>query len=56
MKNKAEVRLSVSDILNQTLYFYQNANSDVSFIKANDQLRFTKRFGTTVNFVFGYTL
>jgi outer membrane receptor protein involved in Fe transport len=56
MKNKSEVRLSISDILNQTLYFYQNANSDVSFNKANDQQRFTKRFGTTINFVFGYTL
>lgn len=56
MKNKAEVRMSVSDILNQTLYFYQNANNDVSFNKANDQQRFTKRFGTTINFVFGYTL
>ena len=55
-KNKGEIRLNVQDILNQTLYFYQNADGNNNFNKSSDPLRFSRRFGTSVNIVFGYTL
>ncbi len=56
LKNKAEVRLNVSDILNQTQYFYQNSDSKTSFQKNKDAYRFTRKFGTTVGITFNYSL
>ena len=56
MKNKAELRLNVSDIFNATQYFYQNADSKQSFQKKQDAFRFTRRQGTTFSFSFQYNL
>lgn len=57
LKTKGELRLNVSDILNQTQYFYQNAEgSKTSFQKGTDALRFTRKFGSTVGLTFNYTL
>ncbi|MFM6926751.1 MAG: TonB-dependent receptor domain-containing protein, partial [Ferruginibacter sp.] len=38
LKNKAEVRLNISDIINKTQYFYQNTGSKESFQKSSDAL------------------
>ncbi|MBC7721371.1 MAG: TonB-dependent receptor [Pedobacter sp.] len=54
--DKAEFKLNVADILNQTLYFYQNPDGKAAFDKANDPYRFTKKYGTTFSVTFGYTL
>jgi outer membrane receptor for ferrienterochelin and colicin len=54
MKNKAELRLNVSDIFNATQYFYQNADSKYSFQKKQDAFRFTRRQGTTFSFSFQF--
>jgi outer membrane receptor for ferrienterochelin and colicin len=56
LKTKGELRLNISDILNQTQYFYQNANSKRSFQKNVDAFRFTRKFGTTFGLTFNYTL
>jgi outer membrane receptor protein involved in Fe transport len=57
IKNKAEVRLSISDILNQTQYFYLNAGSTKTSFQANtDAYRFTRTFGTTYSITFNYSL
>ena len=56
IKNKGEIRLNVQDILNKTLFFYQNPNDNKGFDKNNDPIRFSRRFGTNINIVFGYTL
>jgi TonB-dependent receptor len=58
LNQKAELRLNVSDILNKTLYFYQNAKSgeNTGFDKASDAYRFTRRFGTTYTLTFNYSL
>jgi outer membrane receptor protein involved in Fe transport len=53
-KNKGEVRLNVSDILNRTLYFYQNADGNTTLNKGIDPYRFTRRFGSTVSLTVGY--
>lgn len=56
-KSKGEVRLNVSDLLNQRLYFYQNTEvdkSDESFNKGLDAVRFSRRFGTNISISFGY--
>ncbi len=56
LKTKGELRLNISDILNQTQYFYQNANSKKSFQKNVDAFRFTRKFGTTFGLTFNYSL
>ncbi|HET7899320.1 MAG TPA: outer membrane beta-barrel protein, partial [Flavisolibacter sp.] len=57
LKQKAEVRLNVSDILNKTLYFYQNpkAGESTGFDKNSDAYRFTRKYGTTYSLVFNYS-
>lgn len=57
LKNKGEIRVNVSDILNRTQYFYQNLDgSKESFQKSKDPQRFTRRFGTTVGITFNYSI
>jgi len=56
LKTKGVLRLNISDILNQTQYFYQNANSKRSFQKNVDAYRFTRKFGTTFGLTFNYSL
>lgn len=58
LKTKGEVRLSVSDLLNRSQYFYQNAdpNKNLNFQKDQDAYRFTRKFGTTYSVTFNYSL
>jgi outer membrane receptor protein involved in Fe transport len=56
LKKKAEIRLNIADLLNQTQYFYQNGNSKTSFQKETDAYRFTRRNGTTFSLTFNYSL
>lgn len=56
LDKKAEIRLNVSDILNQTQYFYQNATNKTSFQKGEDGLRFTRKYGTSFSISFNYSL
>jgi outer membrane receptor protein involved in Fe transport len=56
LKTKGEIKINISDILNQTQYFYQNTTNDRSLEKDKDPYRFTRKFGTTFGFTFGYTL
>ncbi len=55
-KNKAEIRFNVQDILNKTLYFYQNPDGNTSLNKSTDPFRLSRQTGTTVSFTFGYSL
>jgi outer membrane receptor protein involved in Fe transport len=54
VKNKAELRLNVQDILNRTLYFYQNPDGNTRLDKANDPYRLTRQPGTNISITFGY--
>jgi hypothetical protein len=56
LKKKAEIRLNISDILNKKLNFYQNADDKTSLQKDTDAYRFTRKYGTTFNLTFNYTL
>jgi outer membrane receptor protein involved in Fe transport len=56
LKKKAEVRLNIADILNQTQYFYQNPGGKTSFQKNTDAYRFTRKYGTTYSLTFNYSL
>jgi hypothetical protein len=57
LKSKAEIKLNISDIINQTQYFYQNAEGNkTSFQKNKDAYRFTRKFGTAFNATFSYSI
>ena len=56
LKKKGEIRLSISDLINQTRYFYQNIEGKQSFQKSGDPYRFTRNFGTTYSITFNYSI
>jgi len=58
LDNKAEIKLNISDIINRTQYFYENAelNKNLDFDKSKDGYRFTRKFGTTYGITFNYSL
>lgn len=56
LKNKAEIRLTVADILNQLQNFYQNRNDKTTFQEETDKYRFTRKPGTTFSLTFNYSL
>lgn len=56
LAKKGELRLNVSDILNKTQYFYQNADKETKFQASKDAYRFTRKFGTTFSLSFSYSL
>jgi hypothetical protein len=55
-KNKAEVKFTIADILNQRQIFYQNNNSNTNYNKTTDGVRFSRQFGTTYGVTINYSL
>ncbi|MBC7651877.1 MAG: outer membrane beta-barrel protein, partial [Deinococcales bacterium] len=55
IKNKAELKLNVSDIINQTQIFYQNSDTDTKYNAGTDAIRFSRKFGTTYSLSFNYS-
>ena len=54
--NKAEIKLTISDIFNQRQVFYQNNNSNTGYNKATDGVRFSRQYGTTYGVTINYSL
>jgi hypothetical protein len=55
-KNKAELKLTIADILNQRQIFYQNNNSNTDYNEGTDGVRFSRKFGTTYGITINYSL
>ncbi len=55
LKSKAEIKLNISDILNQQQNFYQNGSTKKSYQANIDALRFTRRYGSNFNLIFNYS-
>ena len=55
-EKKAEIRFTISDLLNQRQIFYQNNNSNTGFDKDADATRFSRKFGTTFSITLNYSL
>jgi outer membrane receptor protein involved in Fe transport len=55
LKKTGELRLNISDLLNQTQYFYQNTSDNKKFQKGEDAYRFTRKVGTTFSISFNYS-
>jgi outer membrane receptor protein involved in Fe transport len=54
--NKAEIRFSISDILNQRQIFYQNNNTNTDYNTSTDAIRLSRKFGTTFGVTLNYSL
>jgi outer membrane receptor protein involved in Fe transport len=56
LKRKGEIRLNISDMLNQERIFYLNKpGGDDLYKKTEDTDRFRRTFGTTFNIIFNYS-
>jgi TonB-dependent receptor len=55
LNKKAEVRVNVANILNNTQYFYQNGDGNNGLQKNTDPYRFTRKFGCTYSITFNYS-
>ncbi len=56
LKNQAELKLNVSDLLNQKTIFYQNLDDKKSFDESTDRIVNATRFGTSFSISFSYNL
>lgn len=54
--NKAEIKFTVSDLLNQRQIFYQNNNSNTDYNTSTDAIRLSRKFGTTFGVTLNYSL
>ena len=55
--NNLEMWLNhIQDILNRTLYFYQNPDGNARLDKANDPFRLSRTTGTNYGVSFSYSL
>lgn len=56
LDKKGELKLNVSDLLNNAFYHYENVNDATSFQDGTDRLFYAYRPGTTVTVSFSYDL
>lgn len=54
IRNKAELRLNLSDLLNEKIYFYQNNNSKNTYQRGTDHIMNTARTGMAASLTFSY--
>ena len=54
--NKAEVKFTISDLLNQRQIFYQNNNSNTDYSTTTDAIRLSRKFGTSFGVTLNYSL
>lgn len=55
-KSKAEIKLTISDLLNQRQIFYQNNNSNTDYNTITDAIRLSRKYGTTYGVTINYSL
>ncbi len=56
IRNKGELRLNISDLLNQRAKFYHDLDDNGKYTAAKDALAISRNYGTNVSITFGYTL
>ena len=54
--NKAEVKFTIADLLNQRQIFYQNNTDNTGYNSTGDATRFSRKFGTTYGITLNYSL
>ncbi len=56
LKNRAEIKLNISDIINQEARFYHDLNDNKKYDAGIDALAIRKKYGTNVTLSFAYTI
>ena len=56
LKNKGEVKLNISDILNKPAYFYHDLDNSKNFKNQTDAIAIKRNYGTTFSISFGYNI
>jgi hypothetical protein len=56
LKRKGEVKLNISDLLNQVAYYYHDLNNNGKFEKNSDATSIARKYGTNVNISFSYNI
>jgi len=54
MKNKGEVKLSISDIFNKAAIFYTDINDNKKYDAGTDVFAIKRKYGSTVSITYGY--
>lgn len=54
IKDKGELKLNISDILNQKARFYHDLNDDGKYTKSKDAVAIQRIYGTNFSLTFGY--
>lgn len=56
MKNKGELKLNISDILNKEAKFYHDLNRDKEYSGTADAKAISRKYGTTISVSFSYNI
>ncbi len=56
LKSKGEIKLNISDLLNQEANFYHDINDNGKYDKASDALAIKRKYGTNISISFGYKI
>lgn len=54
IKNRAEIKLNISNLLDSDASYYQDLNNDKKFVKVDDQLINSVKYGRSFSLSFGY--
>lgn len=56
MKNKGEIKLNISDIINQAAKFYHDLNDNGKYDENVDALAIKRKYGSSISISFGYKI
>jgi hypothetical protein len=56
IKGKGEVKLNISDLLNQQANFYHDLNDNGRYDKEIDALAIRRKYGTNISISFSYKI
>lgn len=56
IRGKGEVKVNISDILNQRAKFYHDLNGDKKYTQGSDALALSRLYGTNVSIIFSYSI
>jgi outer membrane receptor protein involved in Fe transport len=56
IKSKAELKLNITDLLNQRAYFYHDLDNNKKYNSSRDALALSRKYGTGVSISFAYNI
>jgi hypothetical protein len=56
LKNKGEIKLNISDIINQAAMFYHDLNDNGKYDVSIDAVAIKRKYGSNISISFGYKI